>query len=227
MESLNRSSGVKLYNLKVSCLIVIIATVLGPLSVLIVQWFEPLPPWNGINQYVSSYHKVHSISILFGFVLLIGFVKFIAASISLGEKDQKGHLTAAIIYTAIYGTLAGFNYIVNSSYIHHVFNENLDVVEILTMNNPKSICWSIEMYSYGFLGLATYSIAPVFRASATIVNMLKINGIASVAGALVTFFKLSWVLSPVGMIAYIGWNIFIVLTMVLIIRKYKSETNGE
>lgn len=227
MKFLTKQSRTKHSALIVSCVIVIIATILGPLSVIIVQWIEPLPAWNGINQYISEYHKIHSISILFGFVLLIGFVKFIAASISLEKKDQSGHLTAAIIYTAIYGTLAGFNYIVNSSYIHHVFEEYLEFVEILSMNNPKSICWSLEMYSYGFLGLATYSIAPVFRSSMTIVNMLKINGMLSIAGALITFFKLSWVLSPIGMIAYIGWNIFIVVTMVLIINKYKSGSYEE
>ena len=181
-----------------------------------------MPPWSDVNHFVSAYHKIHSISILFGFVLLIGFVKFIAASISLDPKIRNGHVTSAIIYTAIYGTLAGFNYIVNSSYVHHIFEENLEIVEILTMNNPKSICWSIEMYSYGFLGLATYNIAHLFRESKTIVVMLKTNGILSIAGALLTFFNLSWVLSPFGLIAYVAWNLFIVAIMLLIINKYRS-----
>lgn len=210
-------------SLLTSSKIIILASFLGPVSVLITQMIHPMPIWSGADQFIEHYHKSHSISIFFGFLLLYGFVRFIAASFSLREKINMDSLVAALIFTSIYAAFTGFNYVVNTSYIPHVFDEFKEATTIFSMSNPKSLCWSLEMYGYGFLGLASLLIAPNFKEYSSIFLLLRINGYISILGAALTFFSLSWVLSTLGMVFYIGWNVLIITIMLLVIIKFEKK----
>lgn len=206
-----------------SAIIIIVSSVLGPLFVWIANLVSPMPSWSGVDAFILHYSFIHSVSTLFGFPLLYGFVIFISSVFSLNKREElKINLIAAVIFTGIYGTLVTFNYIANSTYIGQVLNDYKGTVAILTMSNPKSICWALEMFGYGFLGIATYLVAPVFHKQRPIELLLKANGAISVLGAFITFLNLSWVLTPVGMFFYISWNVLIIVTMVFVLIK-RSE----
>jgi hypothetical protein len=92
------------------------------------------------------------------------------------------------------------------------------------MNSPTAICWAIEMFGYGFLGLASLCAVPalpgggVRRVSRL---LLWANGLLSVAGAALTARDSRWVLTPAGLVAFLAWNAVIlgmVLALVLALR---------
>ena len=85
------------------------------------------------------------------------------------------------------------------------------------MNNPRSLCWAIEMFAYAILGAVTWLVAPAFREERAIALLLRANGVAS-AG--VTLFDLAWVLTPVGLGFYVAWNLLVVAIMVLVVRRF-------
>ncbi|HEX8917318.1 MAG TPA: hypothetical protein VF898_02350, partial [Chloroflexota bacterium] len=102
----------------------------------------------------------------------------------------------------------------------HYRPEYSAIVGALSLVNPRSLSWAIEMWGWGLFGLATWLVAPVFHGSklerATAWAFI-LNGIMSVVGALVTAADLSWVMTTPGMINYAAWNILMVILAVLVI----------
>ena len=93
-------------------------------------------------------------------------------------------------------------------------------VSVLSMNNPRSLCWAIEMFAYAILGGVTWLVAPAFREERAIALLLRTNGLVSVAGAVVTLFDLAWVQTPVGLGFYVAWNLLVVAIMALVVRRF-------
>jgi hypothetical protein len=63
----------------------------------------------------------------------------------------------AVLYATVFAGLISFNYLAQGVVIPNAVR-TLDpgasaIVTLLSMANPSSICWAIEMVGYGFLGL--------------------------------------------------------------------------
>lgn len=115
-----------------------------------------------------------------------------------------------------------------------------NLVAMLTMANPRSLGWALEMWGYAVLGVATWLVAPVLihenaraldRVAAT---LFVVNGPASILTALATAFQAEWVHSVAGLASFAAWNV-IVLTMTLLVSiamrphtatSSRSSTNG-
>jgi hypothetical protein len=152
------------------------------------------------------------------------------ASIFLLSKDREKSLLG-LIFTTIGCDMIFFNYFMQNTVVPAlVMNfvpENGPILAFLTMSNPLSFSWAVEMWGYGFLGVGTWFGASFFRNSQTekIAKYLFIvNGILSIVGALVTAYDLKWVLNIPGLISYGLWN---VLYVVLIIYFYKVLVQRE
>jgi hypothetical protein len=84
----------------------------------------------------------------------------------------------------------------------------------LTMANPASLAWFLEMFGYAALGVATWLVADGFAsgARAGIVRvLLKANGALSVLGAILTASIDEWVFSPTGIAAFLVWNALVIV----------------
>lgn len=210
--------------LLVSAIITIAGIILsGPIGILITQ-IKPQPAWQGENIFVANYHYVQTLPYVFGFILLFGFTLFISASYSLASsKTQKVYRLMALVFVSVYAAMIGINYAVQIVLVPALLSTNQQLVGLFTMSNPNSIGWIFEMFGYGFLGVATIFIAPVFRKGLRmkIIRYLLIaNGVISILGAAATAFGTSWLMAWSGITCVVVWNILILVIMSLVVIEF-------
>lgn len=197
----------------------------GPLGLLISTLVKAQPPWENAEVFILHYHPIQRLTFVFGFIMILGFVMFISAIGSLADKPvKKLYSGMASIFAAVYGVIIGLNYTLQLAYVPAVMHTNPEVAGMLTMVNPHSVSWVLEMFGYGFLGLSVWFLVPLLEGSkriGTIRMLMILNGIVSIAGAVITVFNISWVLSTAGMISYLVWNLLILVLMVLVILEFK------
>jgi hypothetical protein len=201
--------------------IVIAASVLGPAAVFADAAVRGLQPWTGPEAFLASYHWVQAIPPLLGFPLLYGFVVFLGGARRLDEaRGGRVDPFPVLVLTSIYGALVSFNYVANGCYVGQAGAADLGAVSVLSMNNPRSLCWAIEMFAYAILGGVTWLVAPTFRKERALARLLRANGVVSVAGAVITLLDLAWVQTPVGLGFYVAWNLLVVAIMALVVRGF-------
>jgi hypothetical protein len=89
----------------------------------------------------------------------------------------------------------------------------------LTMSNPSSFAWFLEMFGYAAMGVATWLVAPLFGQSArgTAVRLLLIlNAVLSIVGAACTAAFDRWVFSTAGLASFAGWNVLVIVCFAII-----------
>jgi hypothetical protein len=213
--------------LLVSAVLVLLGVLLsGPPMVLLVHWLKPQPPWTDVQTFTAQFHWLQTLPYWFGFLLLAGNALFVAAAGQLPAVRDRIHPRIALIAIAIYGAMVSFNYALQVAYLPRAATLPADVVSALSMVNPASICWIIEMYAYAFLGIGMWLIAPGFGGSGvlnTVKWLLVANGVVSVLGAVMLSVGQDWVLSLWGLVGYAAWNLLIVVIMVLVIFALRSD----
>jgi hypothetical protein len=86
------------------------------------------------------------------------------------------------------------------------------------------------MWSYGFLGLATWLAAPVFgsnRLERVTAGLMVINGVISVIGALATAYDVGWVLTPPGVASFALWNVVVFVLAVCVFLALRRRLAGD
>jgi len=132
----------------------------------------------------------------------------------------------AVIFASAYVVTIGLNYVIQAIYIPEIIEENEEFAGLLTMVNPSSFSWVLEMFGYGFLGAAGWLVAPIFEGNGimkSIRYLLIANGIISVVGVIIIAADVEWVLSTSGLISYVAWNLLIIITMILIFLEFKTK----
>ncbi|MGE0430856.1 MAG: hypothetical protein AB7K09_01945 [Planctomycetota bacterium] len=206
--------------------IIIISTVVGPAAVALDAALYGAPPWTGPEAFVANFHALQMVPPLFGFALLAGFIAFVSAALrKAADRNTDVDATSVMLCTAIYGALVSFNYIANTIFVGQAGPGAEGAVAALSMNNPHSLCWAIEMVAYAFLGIVTWLLAPAFTDRKWVGALLRGNGVISVISALITIVDITWMLSPGGLVAYAAWNLYVVVTMVAVIVTTPREAN--
>src|SRR5512140_987420 len=175
----------------------------GPVAMLVVSVTHPQPAWSGPAAFRAHYHAVQTVPYLLGFGLLTGFVLFTAACHAAAKPEQRARTSAALVFTAIYASLVFLNYTLQVGFIPRMLALDPAAVASLTMANPTSLAWFLEMFGYAALGMATWLVAPLFEGGgrARIVRtLLQANGFLSVAGAVCTAVYERWVFSAAGLV---------------------------
>lgn len=214
--------------LLVSAIITIAGIILsGPIGVILTQ-IKPQPAWQGEFIFVANYHYVQTLPYIFGFLLILGFTLFISTSFRLAATGyQKVFRIAANIFTTVYVTMVGLNYAIQISLVPALTYKSPSFAALFTMANPRSVGWILEMFGYGFLGVATILIAPVFRKGIrmkTIRYLLVANGVISIVGAAATTLGTNWLMEWPGIVSVVIWNLLILAIMILlIIDIYKTK----
>jgi len=214
--------------LSVSAVITIIGILFsGPVGVLIISALHPQPAWQGAKVFADNYHRIQTLPFIFGFFMMFGFVLFISAIIQLADTEtKKTYGTMAVIFASAYVVTIGLNYVIQAIYIPEIIEENEEFAGLLTMVNPSSFSWVLEMFGYGFLGAAGWLVAPIFEGNGimkSIRYLLIANGIISVVGVIIIAADVEWVLSTSGLISYVAWNLLIIITMILIFLEFKTK----
>ena len=200
-------------SLRASAVLVLTGAVLsGPVAVLVVSQVAPQPAWTGVGAFADHYSPVQALPYVLGCALLTGFVLFAASCHALAGASLRWRTSAGLIFTGVYAALVFTNYTIQMGYIPRVLKDRPAYIADLTMANPSSFAWFLEMFGYAAMGVATWLVAPSFRGSRradTIRHLLVGNGVLSIIGALCTALFDRWVFSTAGLIAFGTWNLLI------------------
>lgn len=188
----------------------------GPLGVALVNGTYPQPPWRDAQLFARNYRAIQVLPYAGGIILvaaLIVLVSSIHASAGAGEKPRTG---AALVFTSAFAAFIFFNYVIQTTVVPDLARRydpaTAPIISILSMSNPRSLAWGIEMWGWGLFGVATWLVSPVFDRSmlerATGLTFVA-NGPVSIAGALWTTFQPGWVMTPLGLAAFATWNILL------------------
>jgi hypothetical protein len=205
----------------------------GPLGLMLVKLTKPQPLWVSAPVFAANYHFVQDIPYYFGF-LLIGGMLMVASGHYLDctaeNKKVKFNLLLSLSLTTAFAVLIFFNYICQTTFIRHLAINNTaqndSIIATFSMANPMSLSWAIEMWGYGVLGVATWLVAEYYKEKNNIISWLLIlNGIVSTATIVFTILDINWVLTTIGLIAYMFWNALMIVLMIMIYRYNKSNTS--
>jgi len=212
----------------ISAAVVIAGIILsGPPGVFLVSLLHPQPEWVDAATFIDHYHPIQAFPFAGGFLLILGFTFFIAAASQLAVlSTQKVPATLAIIFAAAFAVMVGINYTLQVAWVPELVRRGDPQLSNITMYNPHSFGWVLEMFGYAFLGLATWAIALVFwgsRIMNTLRYLLIVNGFASIVGAILTTGGMSWLYEITGIISYILWNLLIIITMLLVYYEFRKR----
>ena len=191
----------------------------GPVAMLIVSRVAPQPRWVDAETFFVHYHPVQALPYLLGYILLAGFILFTASCHALAAPERRSGSAAALVCTGIYAALVFTNYTIQLGYIPRSMATRPAWVADLTMANPSSFAWYLEMFGYAAMGVATWLVAGGFGGSrrAGAIRLLLIgNGVVSIIGAACTALFDRWVFSTAGLVSFAGWNLVIVACYLLI-----------
>jgi hypothetical protein len=205
----------------------------GPIGFLLVQVIKPQPAWTTVSSFVDNYHSIQTIPYYFGFILVGGMLMLVASHYcNMNDETDldKMHILLSVVWTTIFAALIFFNYICQTTFIHHLVKnykpEYDTAIATLSMANPNSLSWAIEMWGYAILGVATLLLAAFYKnKNRTIYFLLIANGIVSVVSAALFVFNSQWLLSRFGLAGYMVWNLLMIILLFLIYKYAKSETH--
>ena len=188
----------------------------GPLAVALVNATHPQPPWRDAAAFAHNYHPIQLLPYAGGILLvaaLIVLVSSLHASARVGDKAMTG---AALVFAAAFAAFIFFNYVAQTTFVPDLARRyepaNAPIIAALSMSNPRSLAWGIEMWGWGLLGVATWLLSPVFDRTAlerAAALTFMANGPVSIAGALWTIARPGWVMTPAGLAAFAAWNVLL------------------
>lgn len=214
-----------------AALIVIIGIVAsGPLALLVVAATHPQPAWSGAAAFAAAYRPIQLLPYVGGLVLVGGCVALVASLAALLPASRRARAAFALALAAAFAALIALNYIVQTTFVPSLvrpYDPAQDaIIAALTMTNPRSLAWALEMWGYAVLGIATWTVAVAFgrsRLERATARICVANGIISVAGGIATAASPGWVQTTPGLIAFAAWNLVMVVLGALVIATMRRR----
>ena len=209
----------------------------GPLALIALNRAHPQPPWRDAATFVHAVHPAQAFPYSAGFLLVGGAAVLISSLHAGAPPDLKPRTTAALVFTGAFAALVFLNYIVQTTFmpvlVERYAAEDEPIVTALSLANPTSLAWALEMWAWGLFGVATWLVAPVFSRGALerfTSHVFVANGVVSVGSALMTAFRPAWVMTPSGLVGFTLWNILVfamaALTLVALNRRARATRVG-
>ena len=202
----------------------------GPIGLAVVTVTHPAAPWTSAEACAHQFHWAQTLPFYAGFVLLAGCIMVIAALFAVSNDAQRPRAGAALVATAAFTGLIAFNYVCQTTFVPALARAYdpayAPVISTLSLQNPKSLAWAIEMWGYGLFGIATWLMAsvldrtPLERATG---RLMIANGVMSLAGGFITAFKLDWVMTTAGMVNYGAWNVLMLALAALLVATFRAR----
>jgi hypothetical protein len=127
----------------------------------LVSAVAPQPPWTDAATFMRHYHHLQALPFLFGFVLLLAFPALQVALHLRARPAARPFTLLGVVFAAVFAALIAFNYIAQTALVPAaVARGDGALVALFSMNSPTAICWAIEMFGYGFLGVASLCALP-------------------------------------------------------------------
>jgi hypothetical protein len=185
----------------------------GPLAVALVNATHPQPAWSDADLFATSYHTVQILPYAGGILLVFALIFLVSSIHATAGGAERTRTGAALIFTSAFAAFIFFNYVAQTTFVPALAQRyepaNAPIVAALSMSNPRSLAWGIEMWGWGLFGVATWLVSPVFDRSTlerTAGLAFAANGPMSIAGALWTVARPGWVMTPTGLVLFAAWN---------------------
>jgi hypothetical protein len=208
----------------------------GPLAMLLLAKIHPQPPWQGAEVFARNFHVSQTYPYFAGFFLVGGYVMLMASLHALASDEQKPRTASALAFTAAFAALVFLNYIVQTTVVPGLARsyapENAAIIALFSMSNPASLAWALEMWAWGFLGVATWLSSVVFstgRLERLVASFFIANGVSSVLSAFCTAVRPAWVMTPAGLASFVLWNVLVFAMSILVtvaLRRWLHEEYG-
>jgi len=203
----------------------------GPVALLVVGAVHPPAPWRTASDFASEFHSVELLPFVLGLLLVAGCLTTIAGLHELAEARHKPRTTLALLFAACFGALIFFNYVVELTFVpvlaRPYLPENGPLLAALSMRNPRSLAWGLEMSGYALFGVATWLCAPVLDRGSALSKgaawCFVANGPVSIAGAVGTALGRDWLLQTWGLCSFGVWNLLVIAMGVLAARALKPS----
>jgi len=203
----------------------LVGTVLsGVVGVAIVRASHPQPAWRGVEAFVLAYHPIQALPYVFGMGLIGGFVLLIAALHEVAPQEIRACTGAAKIFAGGAAAMVFTNYAIQIGVVPALISSTVPGeaawVALLTMANPASVGWGLELWGYALLGVATWLAAAAFgrsRLERACAALFVANGVVSVGAALWSAVRPRWVLTPAGLASFAIWNALVVAMLALVL----------
>jgi hypothetical protein len=208
----------------------------GPLAVALVAATHPQPPWSGPEVFARSFHTLQLVPYAGGLLLVCGLLLLLSSVHALAWRRDRVRATLALICSAVFAAFVFLNYVLQTSYVPLLARgyqpADAPLVSALSMSNPLSLAWALELWGWGFAGLSTWLLAPVFdgtpveRATRATFHA---NGLVSAAGTLWTVLQPGWALTRPGLVAFTLWNVLLasLAALALVALRQRSQQVGE
>ena len=196
----------------------------GPVAVVLVEVLAPQPPWHDAATFIQHYSWLQALPYVFGFLILGGCVAFMAGLIGTASENQRPLGFTAFGFTCVAATMVFTNYVLQTGYIPQSLDGDPGILTMVTMANPRSFAWALEMYGYGIFGVASLFAAPLFDnygKQRAIRILFIVNGIASILAAFLVPLLPGWLLTVPGMTAGAVWNILLIVLMAVVISEFR------
>lgn len=198
-------------------LVLIGALASGPFGIWIVQATHPQPPWRDAATFVAAYHWVQTVPYFLGFLLIGGFVGLVGSLHVLAPETLAPRTTTALPLVGAFAAMILLNYTLQTTVVPWLaaadVNGSSGLISGLTMSNPSSLGWALEMWGYAVLGVATLLVAPAFTGG-TLESVTRwlftANAPMSLAGGFATALWPGWVMTANGFVAFGLWNLLVV-----------------
>ncbi len=218
-----------------SAMLVLLGTLLsGFVGMALIAIVHPQPAWADTDTFIQNYNTVQTVPYIFGVVLILGSCFFVASTVRLAQNEKEKMMgNLALVLIAVYATLISINYILQIAYVPAAIQYNREAIPMLTMSNPSSISWAIEMFGYGFQGVAMWLLAPLFKQgvrAGAIRWLLVLNGVVSIAGAVLSCIDIAWCMKPYGIAMFVAWNLLFMAVMLLVYleaRKLQKKAEND
>jgi hypothetical protein len=205
----------------------------GPVSLALVS-LHPQPPWTGPAAFARAYHPLQTVPYFTGFLLAGGALYLIAALQTLAPERFRARATGALGFAAAFAALIFFNYIVQTTFVPALARtDSPDAAPLITafsLSNPNALGWAIEMWGYAVLGVATWLAAPVLsdrgRLGRAAAALFVANGPVSIVGAVWTALRPGWVMTPLGLVMFAGWNLLMLVMVALVIIAFGARRDA-
>jgi hypothetical protein len=188
----------------------------------------PQPAWKDAALFVQSFHPLQTATFFCGFFLVIGSLLTFIVLYSTAKDEKKIWAFSALLINVVFTAVVFLNYIIQTTYIPYLAMNNppetATILPVFTMANPGSFAWSLEMYGWGGIGLSFIFMAFIFttrKYEKTLKILFLLNGVSSIASALMTSFDMNWLFSPAGLVALVVWNVLVFVIDIILLKYFK------
>ncbi|MFN8207527.1 MAG: hypothetical protein U0T82_08985 [Bacteroidales bacterium] len=201
----------------------------GLLFPVLTQLICPQPSYTSLVQFAEAFHPLQTATFFSGFLLITGSLFTFVSLYFLAGSGRKARALSALVVNLIFSGMVFLNYVLQISYVpylaHYQPVEADILLPMLTMSNPGSLAWALEMYGWGGIGFSYLLAIPLLEPGGTgkVIRILfALNGGISILGALLTSLDMHWIFSPAGFASLILWNMLVLVIDGFLLRYFSS-----